>query len=574
MSRPDKASKAQRLLGKGQQHFLSGDIARAEKSLKAAHKMVPDNPDAIMMLGLLYLETGRTNLARQHFNILLESAPDDPDILNNYGVACLLSGNTDSGFSALERAATLAPDNIGFQIDYAKALVDLGRAADAVAVLDPVYSNASNNPDMAINFGEALRLAGDLDRSKAVLETGYAAAPDNPLIINNLAMTISEQGAFEAAVSLLNKAVRISPEMASIHASLASTLRQLGRYDEAVIAARRAVELDPNEPEWSLKLSMILLLLGQYDEGWPYYKSRWQIYQRDGISALRGRLWTGTPLGTETLLLRAEQGPGDQVTFATCLEDVIALKDNGHIILECDPRLVPCFSRTYPEIEVIGQNPDGHLPKYDVVAGLGDLPRHFRKTIEDFNPLKGRKLVADPALHQHWENIFSKLGDGPKVGIAWRGGAEKISLLKRSFDLKALMPVLQVPGCHFINIQYGASGDEITTLLQEHGITVHNWPEVDPLKELENHIAQIATLDLVLQASNTSAHIAGGLHKPVFLAQAFSPYWMWSIDSSTSLWYPHVQQFRATAPGEWDTVMSDMADALNHWISESYSKDD
>ena len=150
----------------------------------------------------------------------------------------------------------------------------------------------------------------------------------------------------------------------------------------------------------------------------------------------------------------------------------------------------------------------------------------------------------------------------------------KISILKRSFDLKALMPVLQIPNCHFINIQYGASADEIKNLQRDHGIIVHNWPEVDPLHELENHIAQIDALDLIIQASNTSAHIAGALHKPVFLAQSSSPYWLWSIDSSTSLWHPHIQQFRASAAGEWNTVISDMADALTQWISKNYSHHD
>lgn|GEM_PF-922168 len=574
MSRPNKSEKAQRLIIEGQQHYINGDLRKAEACLKAARKAAPDFSDAGMLLGLLYLDTGRANFAAQHFKSFLKTRPDDPDILNNYGVACLQNGDDDNGFKAIERAAYLVPDNVTFQIDYGIALIGRGRPADAVKVMNKIYPKASDNLEIAINLGHALRLIGDIDRSRTILETAYKTNSDNPSILNNLAVTLEEHGMFDEAATLLSKAVQLSPQTASLYANLGSTLRHLGRYDEAIVATRRAVELEPDEPEWSFKLAMILLLLGNFKEGWPHYQTRWRIFKRQGIGSLKGKKWNGAPLGNKTLLLRHEQGPGDQITFATCLNDAIKIKENGHIIFECDPRLVPCFSRTYPEIEIISHDADGRSPKHDVIAGLGDLPGFFRPTIDDFKPFKGRKIIADPALLQHWKDAFSALGKGPKIGIAWRGGAEKISILKRSFDLKTLMPVLQIPNCHFINIQYGASADEIKNLQRDHGIIVHNWPEVDPLHELENHIAQIDALDLIIQASNTSAHIAGALHKPVFLAQSFSPYWLWSIDSSTSLWHPHIQQFRASAAGEWNTVISDMADALTQWISKNYSHHD
>ena len=63
--------------------------------------------------------------------------------------------------------------------------------------------------------------------------------------------------------------------------------------------------------------------------------------------------WTGGSLKRTRLLVRAEQGVGDQIMFASLIPDLAARAEaeGGSVILECEPRLVaavrPLLSRRH-----------------------------------------------------------------------------------------------------------------------------------------------------------------------------------------------------------------------------------
>ena len=60
--------------------------------------------------------------------------------------------------------------------------------------------------------------------------------------------------------------------------------------------------------------------------------------------------WTGDSLKKKRLLVRAEQGVGDQIMFAGLIPDLAARAkaEGGSVMLECEPRLVPLFARSFP----------------------------------------------------------------------------------------------------------------------------------------------------------------------------------------------------------------------------------
>jgi len=561
LNSPHKQQKALQLLEKGRQFFYAGDLANAEKSLKASLKAAPDHPEVLFALGILYIETGRAKRAEQILRPCLKIAPDRPDVHNNYGVAAMLAGEMEAGFRHIKRATEIAPDNIDFQIDLSAALIKMKHAEDALDVLADLYRKVPDNLNVVINYAESLRKTGDLEKSKSLLEKARTQSPGNPGIRNNLGLTLEELGDFESAVELFREAIEINPNDPDYHGNLGGSLRQLGRYDEAILAARRARDLAPDDPQWGMKLAVLLLMTEQFEEGWPLYKERWETNAQNGFYPLSEHRWTGEALGTRTLLIRGEQGPGDEIVFATCLPDVIEKHPDANVILECHARLVPCFSRTFPELTVIPNESytQKKFPPHDLEVGFGDLPGIFRNSVSDIENARPRKLISEPGLREKWQAALQALGDGLKIGIAWRGGAINVAKKQRSLELEDFLPVLRVPGCHFINLQYGDTADERARLHERHGITVHDWPEVDPLAELENQIAQIDSLDLVIQCSNTSAHIAAALEKPTWVAQAFSPYWLWFIDREHTPWYRDVRQFRPQHPGEWEPVVNDMA---------------
>jgi ADP-heptose:LPS heptosyltransferase len=73
----------------------------------------------------------------------------------------------------------------------------------------------------------------------------------------------------------------------------------------------------------------------------------------------------------------------------------------------------------------------------------------------------------------------------------------------------------------------------------------------------------MANLDLVITVDTSIAHLAGALGVPVWIALVHSPDWRWMLQRSDSPWYPSARLFRQPHPGDWQSVVQEMAAALD-----------
>ncbi len=81
-----------------------------------------------------------------------------------------------------------------------------------------------------------------------------------------------------------------------------------------------------------------------------------------------------------------------------------------------------------------------------------------------------------------------------------------------SFDLlERLVTTVAMAGVQWINLQYGETDRERAQLAHEHGITIHDWTEGDPLLDLDQFAARMSALDGIISVGNTTVHLAGAL---------------------------------------------------------------
>jgi ADP-heptose:LPS heptosyltransferase len=79
--------------------------------------------------------------------------------------------------------------------------------------------------------------------------------------------------------------------------------------------------------------------------------------------------------------------------------------------------------------------------------------------------------------------------------------------------------------------------------------------------------AIIKHLDLVITCDTAIAHLAGALAAPVWVALPFAPDWRWMLNREDSPWYPTMRLFRQQRPGNWDGVLSRIAEELRRIVS-------
>jgi Tfp pilus assembly protein PilF len=125
------------------------------------------------LLGQEAQRRGEADLAREHYERLLERAPDNPVLLNNLAWALLEIGD-DGALDAARRAHDLQPDNAAIVDTYGWVLHRRGDDG-AVAVLERAVELAPGIPELQYHLASALADAGQAERARTLLDDALGA---------------------------------------------------------------------------------------------------------------------------------------------------------------------------------------------------------------------------------------------------------------------------------------------------------------------------------------------------------------------------------------------------------------
>ena len=272
------------------------------------------------------------------------------------------------------------------------------------------------------------------------------------------------------------------------------------------------------------------------------------------------------------ILICPEQGIGDEVMFASILPELepqVGQSKDTHITLACDVRLVDLFNRSFDFLTAIPKDPDSRYADLekdlDYWMFIGSLPKFYRNNIKDFDKYRPYLKVDDVLLNK-WQDRFSELECKLNIGISWIGGGKtEENKRDRSLALEQMLPILKQVNqtANIINLQYGDHIEEIQNFKSQTGITIYDWKDADPLKNLDNFAAQIKALDLVISIDNSTVHFSGALGVKTFIMLPFNQDWRWAEDRNDSYWYPNmIQLFRQKEDSMWDDVIQNVVGAL------------
>lgn len=419
------------------------------------------------------------------------------------------------------------------------------------------------------DFVPALVLAGnimiDAERYGAAytfLLRATQIAPDESVIWNNLALCYQETGQPEEALKCFLKALNRDPNDTFSLANISKLYNDLGEPEKAINCTDKALRLNPKLLEARYNRGISLLSLGRWKEGWEGYE-----YNLGKHSGRKERVYGTIPRWTGenglTLIAYGEQGIGDEINFASCIPDL--QKDNT-VIIECDKRLAALFRRSF-KCEVYGTRYKKAALKWpleypiDATVAFGSLPGFYRNANEDFPGTP--YLVPDPQRAVMWRALLDSLGPKLKVGITWTGGMRKTFKHLRSMSLEDLEPIWR-QNATFVSLQY-KDAPEVDEIERETGIKIHHWPHANQTKDMDDQVALMSQLDLVVTVQQTAVHIGGALGVPTWAMIPKAPLWRYGLTGSTIPWYKSVRLYRQRA--EWLHTIADVASDLRKLIA-------
>jgi tetratricopeptide (TPR) repeat protein len=485
---------------------------------------------------------------------LIERHPSFPDAHNNLGVALQRLKRSADAARHFERAIELEPDRAQAHYNLGHARQSLGRLAEArecyerAVALRPDYAEAHNSIGV-------LLAQKDPEPALASFRRAIAARPGYADALNNMGIALQGLGRYEEAVASYRQALALKPDNADAYNNLGLALRSLNRHEEALAVFETAQAIKPDHIDAQLGEGLVRLALGDYVGGWKKYAWR---HLTGNFSGGKKRppqpLWLGNwDIAGKTILVHGEQGLGDTIMFARY---VPLVAQRGAKVVLAVQRPLAAVMATLPGAAVVrGQGEP--VPPFDGFCPLPTLPLAFRTSVETI-PADVPYLAAPPDRLAKWQPVLGAF-PRPRIGLMWAGAMSPI--FQRSVPLRLLLPLLQLREFHFVALQKEVPKDE-APLLESSGMATFLG---ERQTDLADTAAMIALLDLVITIDTSIAHLAGAMGKPTWVLLPSSTDWRWMRERSDNPWYPTARLFRQPAPGDWESVVTQVTAALREW---------
>ncbi|HVZ47048.1 MAG TPA: tetratricopeptide repeat protein [Ramlibacter sp.] len=513
---------------------------RFDEAMNAAEDLAgrhADDPRLAVELAKLYTAQGDVQGGIDSLLAFLKQHPDEPLALVALGRTYTSVTDFKPAEPCLRKAVRLAPDDwdahgalgemLHLSMRYAEASEEAQRAVDLAPTRRPrLIAQLAASQVMACRYDEGLATYDEL----------FALKPmkGNPAL-GGYSLALAYKGRFEESEAILNE----------------------------------LLAFNPNEPGLRIQRAQLRLLHERYAEGWDDYLYRGLAHTKF-FRVLPFPMWEGEPLEGRTIVVLAEQGLGDQVMFASCLPDLLALNPKK-VHVEAITRVAPTLARSFAQCHVIPSNQNRNLEWVkdawgaDCYVPLADLPARFRRSREAFPQLPF--LKADPARVDYWKSELAKRGPAPYIGLSWRGGVELTRKVLRSFAPDTLYPLVQDIPATWINLQYGDVAADLETA-RAAGMEIHHWPEA--IKDLDEFAALITALDAVVTVCNTTVHYAGAIGRKVWVIAPDIPEWRYGLRFERMPWYADVTVLRQRVHGDWSEPVARAARELAAWLGERH----
>ena len=323
---PDRLN-VQRTLQQAIAFHQQGKLTQAETACEQILESVPEQFDALHLLGRIRAQQGRGEEALTLLTSALKEYPNSVEALVAKGIALASLGRHEQAFACYDEALAIKPDHSEAHYNRGVLLQRLNRHDEAIISFDralairPDYAIALNNRGLCLqglgrheqaiasfdqaltitpNFAEALNNRGNslgiLDRRHEAIasyEKALTAKPDLIEALNNLGCSLLSVERYEEALVVFDRALAIKPDYANLLYNKGLTLAKLGRHDDAIATFNGALAINPRYVEAITGLATSLNATGRHHEGIASYDRALAI-KADEVPALVNR---GVALG-------------------------------------------------------------------------------------------------------------------------------------------------------------------------------------------------------------------------------------------------------------------------------------
>ncbi|MBF0147820.1 MAG: tetratricopeptide repeat protein [Magnetococcales bacterium] len=581
--RPDYAN-AHNNLGTALQE--QGKPREAIEHFQKALSLLGPMPQVLNNIGNAFQDLSQWDEAVHYYRQALTLLPRFPEALNNLGRALVHQGKVEEGLERLAEAVEIKPDYVDALVNLGRAMSDNGQKDDAVMMfrraldVEPTHEVAChslgsvfqelgrldesmasyhralelnpNHHEALTNLGVALLDRGELDEAVTHFERAIAVLPTYVLAWNNLGVARQNQNRMEESAACYERALALKPDYYEALNNLGVARYKQNRLMEAIELFMKVQEMAPEYPDAYYNEGMARLAIGDFQRGWQHceWRLKMRAYQIAGHSQ---PIMDQAMAKGRQILLHCEQGMGDSIQM---IRYAAMIKEMGATVVVFCPKALTRLFATVKGIDFLSDDPE-LIPPCDHRIPILSLPLFCQTHHPDRVPTPIPYLFANPDRVAVMRDQF-KDAKGLKVGLVWRGNPGHSNDRNRSLDVTLMSRLLEIQGCRFVNLQLGLTEREQAVFA---GRT--HWMDMSAmLSDFADTAAVVTQLDLVITVDTSVAHLTGALGRPAWVLLPKVADWRWLQERDDSPWYPTLRLFRQPDFGDWETVMTQVAQKL------------
>lgn len=501
----------------------------------------------------------------------------------------ILLSNALVKIGAREKALDLlgkALEANGPRLEILQIMGTMANTMDMHDIAEKIYlqymSLYKDNAEGILGYCHSLGGQDRFSESIDFLQQTIPQFPDVPELWNILGSHLFKIGRITDSVTFFKESLKLSGDHYAIYNNLAMAAEYLWEFDLAMEYGEKALEFDPTSPEPRMGKAMRLLRMGKLEEGWECYEARHDPRKGDNIIYTQDLpIWKGEDLKGKTILLRSEQGLGDEILFTHFYKPIFDMAEK--VIIGCEKRLQPLLERTFPDADVYFHGSAKKLGYYyrgypaldqkindgeqqiDFAITIGSVCQYLYKKGEQVLPSNDGLIIPDPKRVSFWRNKFSKLGEGKKIGLSWKSGITGKGRDIFYFNLDDFSPALKVENAIYISMQYTNCAEEIKSAEEKYGIKIHTFDEIDLRNDLDDFAAYAKALDLAIGPYNSSPMFALSVGTPVWWISRGSPWWFLGCGDHPPF-FTKSRNYPILLENPWDDLMLKTAKRLEQFI--------
>jgi predicted O-linked N-acetylglucosamine transferase (SPINDLY family) len=231
------------------QHYRAGEFAAAETICRQALIQMPDQPDALNLLGLLMLCFNQLPVALELFTKAVKNAPTVADFQGNHGLALALNGKIDAAIAAFHRALKIRPAFPAALCNLADALCITSHWPEAIAAYEEAAALRPLDAEASRNLASALVHTRQWDKSILSCRAAIAMQPNHPAVYNTLGLALQGIGQPDQAQAAFQQAVKLNPDFVDAMNNLANIYSETAQPRRAMECRDQSIAINPTRAD-------------------------------------------------------------------------------------------------------------------------------------------------------------------------------------------------------------------------------------------------------------------------------------------------------------------------------------